>query len=524
MALNQYETNKFIELLNTANTLSDLSLQKTLMSYLQRALNIPIRLVLKRPHCLGFLIGLRKEIKEFQECIIFLTLLDDKNNLVRRNAIIDGVNLTLNQRGLSTQPYFMFFFGAGKGIKELLKHDLRGSIIHDSNEFKTWLRQTYIDKEIINDLNKHRIEMAQCPFHHLGPCNPATFVGRNQLIKNILFDSQMGFAIAGGRRIGKTSLLFRLQEEAKNKSYVKKNFRSIYLDCSSFSTYQALMDEIVRIIDPKYYHENLKTEYTFSFQNLLSRATSLKTEAFLLLLDEMDELIKKGKEQYDDSKIFYNALRAESNKSRVKLIIAGFQEITKMIADSKHPFYNLCEKLHLGVLCQEDVKNLIIPHFARVGIHFNPSEEIIRRIFQVTSGHPSVVQLIAKLLFKQCNGMIITNSDLDKVLKDNKIIDTIIDNYLENTKGLERLIPLLTLNIDNFNLDTICTLLEQEEISIFDPVKTVHRALTNLVYNNILLKDGRDYCFLYPLMKSIIREYHYSPYTFKTAKSEVNQQ
>jgi len=62
------------------------------------------------------------------------------------------------------------------------------------------------------------------------------FVGRTNLINEILSGSQRAFAIAGGRRIGKSSLLLKLKDKAAKLETPegREEYTSLYIDCSNF--------------------------------------------------------------------------------------------------------------------------------------------------------------------------------------------------------------------------------------------------------------------------------------------------
>lgn len=111
--------------------------------------------------------------------------------------------------------------------KEYIKDTFPGSSFSDSKDLEDLLRMTMPRSEIVFRLRRRCIDIAECPFHYLGPCSPEMFVGRAKEINDILLGAQNGYAVAGGRRIGKTSLLLKIQSEIKKGNYSCKKYVNI---------------------------------------------------------------------------------------------------------------------------------------------------------------------------------------------------------------------------------------------------------------------------------------------------------
>jgi len=387
MPLNSYEINNFIESLYNAETWNDSEMGQSVESIFRRTLNAPLRQIYRGQICLAYHITLRKMLdSEFNECLIFLVQFKNDIDSQSLNELLEQMHTTVGKEGLTAQPHFVFLIGGRNDEKAALEDEIKGNIIYDEIGFRDWLKKAHPINEILNTLKNHSIEMKKCPFSQFGPCSPDMFVGRKSLIESIFIDPNIGYAIAGGRRIGKTSLLFELKREVMEckKAYVaSKKYRAIYVDCSTFANFQELTDEIAKILFPEYYYKKMSSKdryvFTFSFKNILERAKSLRGETLLLLLDEMDPLIQRDTNEAD-VKTFFESLRAEGNKGMLKLVIAGFRHVSKMTRNSDHPFYNICETTHLGGLEKEEVDDLISRPFFRIGVKLESSEDIISRI------------------------------------------------------------------------------------------------------------------------------------------------
>ena len=56
-------------------------------------------------------------------------------------------------------------------------------------------------------------------------------------------------------------------------------------------------------------------------------------------------------------------------------MITGFRRISDMIKDIDHPFYNVCEGISLGVLSQDEVRQVVTRPLVRIGIKLEPKDE-----------------------------------------------------------------------------------------------------------------------------------------------------
>jgi len=520
------EIHDFIKSLDAAETWDDSILDTSIEYYLRRTLRSPVRSIHRSDLLFSYQLDLKKELDPtYRECLIFFVRLsiDVEHDLL--NEILESIRYVILKEGLSGQPHLTFIFGGDHDIKRHFEDEFWGSFISDKKGLIEWLKKASPEKEILSLLKMGALEMTKCPFHYLGPCSSDMFVGREKLIRGIFIDSQVGYAIAGGRRIGKTSLLFKLQSEVKEgkKTHSSKAYHPLYMDCSNFATFHDLMKDISLRLFPKYYLGHSADGYEFSFNKILNRVKGLWNKTLILMLDEMDSLVEKAEEKSEDSDVFFNSLRAEANKGSVKLVITGFREVSKMIQNSAHPFYNLCEKKRLGVLENHEVSELISRPFSRMGITLEPKKEIISKICEVTGGHPSLVQFIAKQLFQSRQSNTITLEDFNRVIKSEDSIEFILDNFVLNANELESLLCLLVLDKEEFTNNTVLEIMQRKGIVLENPAKKVYTALRNLTFNNILLHDHGRYRFLYPLMRNIIKEYYLSPNLVSTLKREVEK-
>ena len=122
------------------------------------------------------------------------------------------------------------------------------------------------------------------PFVETGPTTATMFFGREKELRDVVEKADVAsFAIIGGRRIGKTSMLLRLHQ-----TYLpEEGFRTIYHDCSSILSYQDFLSDSIRGWQPSPPRDAPNT-----FSDLLESPPTDKL--LVLLLDEADKLVHHG--------------------------------------------------------------------------------------------------------------------------------------------------------------------------------------------------------------------------------------
>ena len=462
--------------------------------------------------------GKKKDFWSQSECILFLIRSPVSKNVlsIHVNKIIKEVKETLTQKGSSQKAHLLYVIDDNIDMQNYLNDSFPNIFVSNRDGLKSILLASNSREHIHDRLRTKNINLSCCPYNYLGPTDPELFVGRTELLQEILDSKSVyAFAIAGGRKIGKSSLLFKLMATINTSDYREK-FYPIYIDCSGSSSYDALVEEIYRKL-----HPDFRTIIDDNLESLLSRG--FRGKPIMLLLDEMDALIQNVSSSSEDSDFvnFENTIRTIANKKRVKVVICGNREVFELITDASHPYYNLFDRKQLEALSIDEVRQLLTLPFLSLNFEIENTQQLVQQIYEKTSGHPSAVQFIARDLFEVSDKKTIQMKDLDTVLEKEDLIYFIDNIFVINTSSIERLICFLTLNKDKFSIEDVLIEFENNQIRVTDPWKTVKIALNHLQFNNILKKQKNRFSFLYPLMKIIIKEYLYSPYLIKSLISEV---
>lgn len=272
------------------------------------------------------------------------------------------------------------------------------------------------------------------PFKTEGPVSLARFFGREWELRQVRENiDTKSFVVIGGRRIGKTSLLYRL----RTSDLPRDNFYTLYLDCSIFSGVAELKaapahDWVPRSPDP-----GLRT-----FGDVLAaRPTDSR---IVLFLDEADKLVPMDRA---NGWPFFNELRAMVNGGRVRVVMAGERILRKALRDPEGPLFNFADEIRLGPLDFGAVRELVTQPMHQLEIEVVKPQEVLGLIWALTSGHPNVVQRLCERLIKKLNRESrrqIGLEDVNAVAEDPEFLrEDFLDTYWERATPLEKIVSLL---------------------------------------------------------------------------------
>ena len=257
----------------------------------------------------------------------------------------------------------------------------------------------------------------QNPYNCTKPRN--LFVGYERLRQELLngFRNGRSYALLGGRRCGKTSLLLQIAADLRNEGLAPLQPLPRLLDiqvlgrCSA----QELFAQIYMLVTQEIGVPPLVLNHPGrEYQDFLAALDAVKPRldqqygedwVIILLIDELDTAIEK----LPDDQFFQNLrnLLMMSRFSRhFRLVATGVTGMAKLISSGSSPLNNLRNK-HLGILTSKQARQLVSQGFAD---KVDPELELA--LFQLTGRHPYLLQgLLEKLWDAQ--------PDMDKrVLKD----------------------------------------------------------------------------------------------------------
>ena len=272
------------------------------------------------------------------------------------------------------------------------------------------------------------------PFVTNGPVPPHVFFGREDVLHDIVAEARAAsFAIVGGRRIGKSSLMARLHRERLPAA----GFQALYHDCSTTPTYESFCRSPARFWEPAWSGPEL------TLGELVAAPPAGRP--LVLLFDEADKLLPQ--DGTDGRWPLFTTLRALAHSGKAQVVFSGERPLADAMRDATGPLFNFTNRILLGRLEYAAVKELVTAPLAELEIELTHPEEAVRRVWDFTSGHPNVVQRLCRRLIERVNEQAdrrIGLDDVNQVLDDPAFQENdFLDTYWERATPLEKIASLL---------------------------------------------------------------------------------
>jgi hypothetical protein len=351
----------------------------------------------------------------------------------------------------------------------VLTHNHLKSIMRSSNPNNDFKRAVL---EQVNILN-------YSPFVRNGPTPNRVFFGREAELREITEHAlTTSYALVGGRRVGKTSILSRLHRV----NLPDIGFRTLSCDCSIASTCEELLNTSPQDWQPEPPPSTLKT-----IGDLLQSVPTDKP--LVLLLDEADKMVPSDQAS---GWYFFNALRALTNSGRAQIVFTGERALRGALRDSSSPLFNFPNEIPIGCLDYRAVEELITQPMRDLEIELSEKSSVVDRVYGFTSGHPNIVQRLCWRLIERINELDkrqITLKDVNAVIEDPGFQrDDFLSTYWEAATPLEKIISLLMS--DNRELRTLQSMRESLEnrCGLQPSAREIDDALQRLVDLRSILK------------------------------------
>jgi sugar lactone lactonase YvrE len=204
-----------------------------------------------------------------------------------------------------------------------------------------------------------------------GVTKDSSFFGREKILAQILNREPMNYLIIGGRQLGKSSLLKRIERHYQNHPKV---------DCFYLALRKANLQQV-----------NLKFGLAKDapLPTLLETLAEVPTDKRrLLLLDETDLFIR---EEIANDYPTLSRFRNLSEQGHCHFILAGFWDLYEAaVLDYHSPIVNFGETLTIGALEEEACRQLATEPMAMLGIRY-ASDELIEQILTATGRRANLV-------------------------------------------------------------------------------------------------------------------------------------
>ncbi len=170
------------------------------------------------------------------------------------------------------------------------------------------------------------------------------------------------------------------------------------------------------------------------------------------------------------------------------------------LRDPKSPLFNFANEILLGPLDYRAVEELVTQPMKQLEIDLVGEKSIVNSIWDLTSGHPNVVQRLCRRLIERLNeqgSRRITLDDVDAVIEDPGFQrDDFLSTYWEAATSLEKIISLLMS--DNREVRTLQSLRRalEDRCNLHASAREIDNALQRLVdLRSILERTPNGYEF-----------------------------
>jgi ligand-binding sensor domain-containing protein len=336
------------------------------------------------------------------------------------------------------------------------------------------------------------------PYTTHGHAPAEMFFGRADLLRELVGARARTYVVAGPRRVGKTSLLRRVEQQMKPSHDV------IFLDLLGMRDHAA----IARQFASRYGEVLPSTRSEVLLADLLVERRKRRNEPMALIIDEADGILQKDA-AHPDGYPFFNSLRRLQADGTCSCLLAGYQELYRATLDQRSPLYNFGEVRLLGPLDESAAQDLATLPMTRIGVRYS-SDDLVKRIVERSGGYPSMTQMLCGAALDQLKGesgaaLVLTEGHLRRAEQSPQVAGDLLAVFRMNTPPLHRLIALLMLDWQVFKLDQVQTALEKNGVRrTYDDVDD---ALAQLVLFGFFRRHGRGgYGWAVPLLRDVVRE------------------
>jgi len=373
----------------------------------------------------------------------------------------------------------------------------------------------------LGDLVVGRINLtAVSPFYTRAPVPDHMFFGREREIADVRSKlASHSVVLIGGRRIGKTSTLQKI-----NRALSVSDAPTVpyYLDCSNALKHRHFFRRISREWGVRIAETADPVEFDDVVDQLWDRHAD-KTPIFLL--DEVDRLLKTDQAADMDEPLF-RTFRSLSNEKRCQFVFSGEKLLLNSLDNAHSVLFNFPKKVKLSPLRLSVIRRLVTEPFEMLNIWLENSDDLIQQIFNLSAGHPNIVQTICHALVealdneKQAN--LITRKHLGLVLDWHPVQQDIVQTSWGQMDQYARLVTLLwEEDVRQLDFAAIYDMLKTVGLKHLRAQYVKDVVITDLVLYNFLQQNGQYYELIPKLFPTLLDEMTNKPMEIQAILEEA---
>jgi AAA+ ATPase superfamily predicted ATPase len=248
------------------------------------------------------------------------------------------------------------------------------------------------------------------------------FFGREKIIEEIqeYIQSLQFVGIWGGRKMGKTSLLYQLMRKLDDHAHSYVDLQAV--SPHSGTLFSKILDGFERDIKAKFPEVKLPrlkktfkktsssviSEFINAIVKLYDRVKVTRNNAkFIVFIDEVDRLFPNPNGDasgFSNYRSFLAAVRGLSQNYGFFICVASGVEPTINLAvlpgtvSEENPTYNFFKELYLPYFERQEMNEMIERIASQLGIAF--TETALKYVYEQTCGHPYLSRLLCSAIMK----------------------------------------------------------------------------------------------------------------------------
>ncbi|WP_462249605.1 TniB family NTP-binding protein [Ekhidna sp.] len=303
-----------------------------------------------------------------------------------------------------------------QGKKENYVYEVPYPLISQS-EYTNNFRNSLISDSIRAAIDKPLDYKIFKPYNASNPVTiPWKFFGRSKHLKQLMA-SDASIILAGGRKLGKTSLLNAFSDEMEQQGH------EVYqIEIQGEPSTQNLTDAIVEKLDARNIIRNKKLAHEYGVKYLrlaLDNFRKVKRDKVpIIIIDELGNvLINADRNDWN----VLGVLRDYAQSRRIRFVFTAFQEILiRQHSDPNGPLFNFGKVLRVTPFNENDIKDLILSPLKQ-WINIENKEAVLEKVKSTYGYHPLILSYLGEYLFDN----IITR-------RDDQNLEMLLENF-QNT-------------------------------------------------------------------------------------------
>jgi Cdc6-like AAA superfamily ATPase len=250
------------------------------------------------------------------------------------------------------------------------------------------------------------------PFVSEGPTPPQMFYGRDLELRRVHEQIEgQSFALVGGRKAGKTSMLRRLLSDLSGR------YPTAYIDCQAHPDRSDFLDYLLSE-SPSGQSINRSSSVSQSEAIIRNYIDHRFNGRFgVLLFDEVDALFASDSQAEVYPHVLSSALRSISQSSVASIVATGERSLFQLTRDPSSPHWNFCTPLEIGPLAPEAARNLLRGPLNALGVRI--TTEALTLAIERTSCHPNLLQFLGNKIVEAVTPQ---SKTADRLIVDREIV------------------------------------------------------------------------------------------------------